>query len=357
MAGTPPTVWTRSKQTSKDFFASFAPWRLTAQGVLGIVWRLLAVVLVILLGLSFWWGREPALFAVREAALARAGNDPKKLVPGYVTTATLARVAETLLEKSGGYLSNDMTPPGVLMDNIPNWEFGVLVQVRDLAHVLRNSMSRSQSQSLEDTDLTEAEPRFHFRNDAWGLPSSEREYRAAIRHLDRYLVRLSDVLQPGTQFFARADNLRDWLSVVEKRLGGLSQRLSASVEQHRVNTDLAGDNAARQATQTAADVTIQTPWLQIDDVFYEARGATWALIHFLQAVEIDFVSVLQTRNALVSLRQIIREFEATQHMLWSPVVLNGRGFGFVANYSLVMSSYISRANAAIIDLRGLLAGG
>jgi hypothetical protein len=39
------------------------------------------------------------------------------------------------------------------------------------------------------------------------------------------------------------------------------------------------------------------------------------------------------------------------------VILNGTGFGLVANHSLVMASYISRANAAVIDLRDLLEQG
>ena len=67
--------------------------------------------------------------------------------------------------------------------------------------------------------------------------------------------------------------------------------------------------------------------------------------------------VLEKKNALVGLRQTIRELEATQEALWSPVVLNGSGFGVFANHSLVLASYISRANAAILDLRELLAQG
>ena len=55
--------------------------------------------------------------------------------------------------------------------------------------------------------------------------------------------------------------------------------------------------------------------------------------------------------------RIIVELEATQQPLSSPVVLNGSGMGIFANHSLVMSSYISRANAAIADLRTLLADG
>ena len=135
------------------------------------------------------------------------------------------------------------------------------------------------------------------------------------------------------------------------------QRLCASVGQKRLNTDLAGDSEAGQSTATPDDLLIKTPWNEIDDVLYEARGASWALVHCLKAVEIDFADVLQKKNALVSLRQIIRELEATQETIWSPVVLNGSGFGLFANHSLVMASYVSRANAGIIDLRELLTKG
>jgi hypothetical protein len=146
----------------------------------------------------------------------------------------------------------------------------------------------------------------------------------------------------------------DWLAIVEKRLGSLSQRLSASVGQVRINTDLAGDPAANQSTPAPAEIITKTPWSEIDDVFYEARGTSWALEHLLKAVEHDFSDILQKKNALVSLRQIIRELEATQETVWSPMILNGSGFGMLANHSLVMASYISRANAAIIDIRSLL---
>jgi hypothetical protein len=189
------------------------------------------------------------------------------------------------------------------------------------------------------------------------FPPTESEYGDAIRALERYLARLSDPTQPDAQFFARADNLREWLSLVEKRLGSLSQRLSASVGQVRVNTDLAGDTGARQATARPAQLVVKTPWYEIDDVFYEARGSAWALVHFLRAAEYDFRDVLEKKNAVVSLRQIVRELEATQDPIWSPVILNGSGFGFVNNHSLVMASYLSRANAAVIDLRNLLEQG
>ena len=318
---------------------------------------LIGAYLLICLLLAWWWDYEPDLFDGQENAASHARDAGRELVTGYVTTATLIRISETLLDKRGGYLSNDLLPPGVWMDNVPNWEFGVLTQIRDAARSYRIEFSRSQSQSTEDQDLAEAEGKFFFDNASWALPPSEREYRAGIRRLEAYLARLADPDQPNAQFYARADNLQRWLGSVETRLGSLSQRLSASVGKRQLNIDLAGDAAAAQATAAPMEQDYKTPWLEIDDVFYEARGHTWALIHLLRAMERDFGDVLDKKNARVSLQQIIRELEPTQDALWSPMVLNGDGFGLLANHSLVMGSYISRANAAIIDLRTLLAQG
>lgn len=315
------------------------------------------IVIIFIVLLGFYWSSEPAVFSVQQKnaqKLASIGND---YVVGSTTTVALITVAETLLNKSGGYLSNDVSPPGIYLDNIPNWEFGALVQVRDLARTFRESFSRSQSQSTEDPDLIISEPKFHFSNDSWLFPATESEYAEAVGRLDSYLARISDPANTDAQFYARADNLADWLLAVESRLGSLSQRLSASVRQQRVNTDTSGEMATTQSTPVRSEVLVKTPWLQIDDIFYEARGATWALMHFLKAVEVDFKDVLEDKNAEASLSQIIRELEASQRSIFFPIILNGSGFGIFANHSLAMANYISRANAAIIDLRNLLSQG
>lgn len=318
-----------------------------------IVLIVLSILLLIQCILGWYWSIEPDLFDVQARTEQR--NDP--VVTGTTTTATLIEVANTLLDKPGGYVSNDMLSPAIFFDNMPNWEFGVIVQIRDLARALRNDISRSQSQSSADPDLEVVEPQFNFETESWFLRPTEGEYKKGIVALESYLQRLSDPGQEQAQFYARADNLSDWLKLVQTRLGDLSQRLSASVGQERVNTDLAGEPNATQSTATPKQLMVKTPRFEIDNVFYEARGTTWALVHFLKAAEIDFAQVLEKKNATVSLKQIIRELEATQQVVWSPVILNGGGFGFVANHSLTLASYISRANAAMIDLRTLLAQG
>ena len=335
---------------------------------LGGIWfsrTILTVIAVYLLATIFigwYWSQEPAFFSVEEHTQQAATAAQRPLVTGYTTVETLKQVATTLLDKPGGYLTNDVTPPGIWLDNMPSWEYGVLVQVRDLSRALRKDFARSQSQSTEDADLAKAEPRFNFDNKSWVLPASEDEYRSAIQSLDRYLGRLSDPEKSNTQFYARADNLNNWLGDVATRLGSASQRLSASVGKSRLNidsdTESSSETADLNAVQTVStEKIVKTPWLQIDNVFYETRGQAWALAHFLRAIEIDFADVIAKKNATVSVRQIIRELESAQDTLWSPMVLNGDGFGVLANHSLVMANYISRANAAIIELRQLLSQG
>jgi len=304
------------------------------------------------LALMWWWSYEPELFDVVANAQQRAAKHQQQPVTGSAVTSTLMACAETLLDKRGGYISNDKFPPGVFMDNVPNWEFGVLTATRDLAREMRNKFSRSQSQSEEDEDLKLADPLFSTQNDYWILPSSESQYRQAIAHVDKYFVRLGKNDPNGAQFYARADSLADYLDVVSARLGSLSQRLSASVGQLRLEGDAPVDPSAPKDAR--GQQIVKTPWLQIDDIFYESRGYTWALLEQLKAIQADFAPILQNKNATVSLKQVIRELEESQKPVHSPMILNGSPFGFFANHSLVMANYVSRANVAVIDLKALL---
>ncbi|TDF34466.1 DUF2333 family protein [Alteromonadaceae bacterium M269] len=322
-------------------------WVLSAIGVL----------VFILYIISIYWSVQPDTFDVNEYSQQQAREQSVPLVTGYTMTTTLIRVSETLLDKPGGYLSNDVIPPSAFMDNMPSWEFGVLEMVRDLSLAMRKDFSRSQSQSVENQALIEAQPKFNIDSRRWILPSAESQYQYGIDQLYVYRDGLTNISADQAQFYARADNLRDWLKQVEKKMGSLSQRLSASVGQEMINTDLAGDSAARQSTPNSSQPYIKTSWWKLDDNFYEARGSSWALLHFLKAVDTDFADVLEKKNARVSLQQIIRELEATQQTVWSPMILNGDGFGMLANHSLVMANYISRANAALIDLSELLSQG
>lgn len=335
--------WQRLKNkllpTKSEHAASDAPASADGKWHTKLSWRWIAYgaggIFLLLVLLGIYWSNEPELFDVPPAT-------SKPEVVGSTTVATVDELVNVLLNKPGGLLVNDVTPPSIWLDNIPSWEIGVVFQIRDITTALRRDFSRSQTQSQENANLAVAQPQFAFDYGSWLLPSTESEYRLGQRELRRYQADLEN--GDGANFYARADSLNRWLGDAQNRIGSLSQELSSSVGRPVLGVD-------------AGDKIDKTPWLQIDNVFYEARGQSFALIHLLKAVEVDFADVLEKKEAQASLAQIIRELEATQETVWSPFILNGSGFGMMANHSLVMANYLSRASAAIGDLRELLATG
>ena len=306
------------------------------------------VLLVLALaGLGIWWDLTPGFLS----------NPPTDKPVGYATVDMLIRVGDTLLHKPGGYLRNDRLPPGVLLDNMPSWELGVLNQMRDLAQALRNDFGRAQSQSQEDKDLAAAQSLLNQPDNRWWWPSTEGQYNKGLQALERFRIRLVDVNYQDAQFYARADNLAAYLWLVERRLGDLTSRLSASVARVSLDLSLVGAKGGAVSTPRQAQRIMKTPSSQVDDVFFEARGSAWALYHFLQAVQVDCRDVLKDKNAEVGLAQIVRDLEESQRSLGSPWVLNGTGFGVLANHSLTLASYLARANAGVINLRELLSQG
>lgn len=335
-------------------------------------WRiglLIATYVVIIIGLMLFWSRMPETATADDALVKYLPEEniddngkPKNIKTGAALTAMTVYMIDTLVNKegrwmSGGYLRNDVTPPGVLMDNMPEFEYGVLRNLRDLSKVFRNNFSTSGSQTKLDDDLADVENKLSINSKQWMFPSPEDSYEKAGKAMQRYFNRIIDNNDADGQFYARADNLRRFLNVVSPNLGSYSLRLSESVGVEVENMALAGDAAAEQSTEAPTQIFNKTPWYKVDNNFYEARGYAWALLQEMRAVEVDFASVLQKKNALVYIQQLIRELEATQRTVWSPVILNGSGFGIVTNHSLVMASYLSRANAIIIELSDLLERG
>jgi hypothetical protein len=332
----------------------YHPTTMKEKGIDWTIGLLLVTLAIFLTVIGLYWNTEPKRFNVRHVVYLNgdAGKTQAKTpIPGYFYTATIIRIGDTLLHKRGGYIFNDKLLPGIWMDNIPSWESGALDMLRDATRALRNHFARAQTQSVENKNLAEAEPHFNFRKDGWILPPTEGEYQKGVDGLKLYLADLTKpkAEQLGAQFFARGDNLRQYLEFVEQRLGSLSYRLGRSaVHRHSAVSD--------EETRDKFDAEI-TPWLEVDNVFYETRGATWALLHIFQAIEEDFKEILETKKAMATINQIIHELADAQEAVLSPMVLNGDGYGLFANYSLTLANHVSRANAAVQDLRELLTGG
>jgi hypothetical protein len=331
--------------------------------VAGRAWPILlgalGVVIFVLVGLAVYWSTQPGVFDVAEVTAATSGGSRHESVPGSSTVKVSIRIADTLLSKPGGFLYNDRLPPGVLLDNTPSWECGTLMALRDYVRALRNDFSRSRTQSAENADVKQADLRFAIDPESWLVPAAENEYRQGVDALRQYLADLEvGGEQTSAQFFARADNLSAYLAVVEKRLGNFGVRLSASVPDSDLAATIAMPAPSSDGTFSDEDAAPeQTAWDQVDNVYYCARGYSWALYHLMQAVAVDFDRVIEGKRAEVSVQHIIRDLKGATKPMGSPIVLNGDGYGILANHSLVLASYISKANAALMDLRILMQQG
>ncbi len=330
------------------------------------LWRIglaVATLFVVLVVLMFVWSTTPDPVRPRQAMQQYLTDEQiytkkQQVKTGAALTSTTIHMIDSLLNKSGGYVRNDVMPPGLLMDNMSSWEYGVLRNLRDIALVFRNNFSTAgTTQTKTDKDLGDALNLLSISSHKWMMPQAEDSYHRASLALKRYLDRIVDNQKNDSQFYARADNLRAFLDTISPNLGSYTQRLSESVGAKSENLALAGDANAKQSTKAPARHFNKTPWYLVDNNFYEARGYAWALLQEMRAIRIDFNSVIKDKNATAYIDQLILELEATQSTVWSPVILNGSGFGVVANHSKVLSSHLSRAQAIIGELAILLERG
>lgn len=325
----------------------------------GWIWKplvaLVVIYLLVCIVLGIWWSWTPSPTDPRQAVEMQRGfpqsvdtggddaQSPPAIAPGEALLASNISILDTLLDKPGGYLRNDVMPPGLWLDNMPNWEAGVTRQVRDAVTLLGESLS------VGDAPLTQANESLAGDLESWRWPASETVLRAARNNLGEAFTAVENAAGPGapnqdaatpaestSQLDAAA--LSDWLSQVQQRLEAQTRQLAANVGQSP-NGDEQDDS---------------TPWLRIDNVFFEARGTTWALAQLMQAARIDYADAIESSGVGADFDQLVAELESSQARVWSPVILNGSGFGLFANHSLMMANYTVRASQLVEKIRNQL---
>lgn len=305
----------------------------------GWIWKpllaLLTIYLLVSLVLGIWWSQRPEPFDVDQATTQWLGSPADAELPrGARLTASMLTSLDILLEKPGGWLRNDMLLPGVWLDNMPSWEYGVLTQLRILGKALP-AMGPAGTGALES-----ASKALQSDSEDWLYPAAEKRYSQAQGALASYLA---GIVRGGDGFAATGEGLAGWLDAVSRRFSGLTQQLLASVDDPEALRELGVDDAALPEA---------TPWFRIDNVFFEARGDAWGLLQLLKAARLDYAEVLGKASANTTLERLIAELELAQRRVWSPVILNGSGFGIFANHSLVLANYTQ----AVAELTGQLAG-
>ncbi|MBN8413495.1 DUF2333 family protein [Halomonas denitrificans] len=301
----------------------------------GWIWKplviLLAILVMVAVGLSIWWSVAPSRFDV-ETATQQQRISAAPAARGTVSVATLATLIDTLQDKPGGYVRNDLLPPGLWMDNMAAWETGVLTQAR----IMASSLSHFDTQSGAAVD--ELIAALYQDADDWLAPSMEDHLALAGQAAREYLARFDD--GAGASFGEQGVGAASYLESVREALAALRERLSSAVADTERLTEL-GIEVPREA---------EVPWYRVDDVFHETRGQTWALYQLLVALERDQADSIAAAGLSDDYARALAELERMQRQFWSPMVLRGSGLGIFANYPLSMAHHLSRLDSVLLSL-------
>jgi hypothetical protein len=271
---------------------------------------------------------------------------PERYKPGMFLTDTLIRIAEGM---TAHWLPNDVLWPTVLLDNPQSFQLGELEAVRYAVKSLRDDLSRMRTTDQIDADIDQAASSFFFEPTRWAFPSAESRYRRAIADLQRYRARLE---KDEATFSPRADNLHKFLGDIASLLGGVSNRLANAPRdiQTRITEETAGD----VAVEREHDIQHLTPWRDIDNNFYYARGVLYVLRQLMLAVKYDFADIITQRNAGNLVTAIIRTLDRAQ---FEPLLIaNGDRGSLWANHSLQLQALLEDTRQKMRSLQNVVAG-
>ncbi len=293
---------------------------------------------LIVVGLIFiWhWNNEPEKINVTELRDKLVDGMTEPPICGDLTVSTLITVAETLIDKPGGYLSNDMLPPGVMLKDMHHWEFGVLMQIRDLTTALRDGIGykRTYNKDPEDPDLIIAAASFKIDETSWRNRSMKIKIKEGIRALSNYRNRLGSTHE-NAHF--NTGRLRTWLNTVEHRTAELYQNLSM-IPLHD-QTLVFRDSFALNTPRRSGDFLMITPLSDLDNPFYETYGSIWALSAITQAIENDFEMLIAGMDATDEMLELIGVLESIQTK-WSSPILTANGMDTLGHHIAGMEIHI-----------------
>ena len=270
-------------------------------------------------------------------------SHPMENLDKKVKGAHFIKINEMLIkDMADNWLPNDMFWPTALLDNMPNFQLGVLEVVRYNVRVVRDNLSRMRTTDRLDPS---AEAAFNnLSNDPfkWWFPSAESKWKLAFTQMEAYNQNLAS---GKSHFYPRADNLIELLNQYLSLMGGANTRL---INAPRDMKTTLGIEEQKDRTAPAQTVDIDIPWYQIDDNFYYAQGVAYALHESFRAIRVEFNEVLMDKNSVTLIDKIL---EILGRCHFEPlIVFNGDPDSIFANHSLNLSGIFNDARQKMNSL-------
>ncbi len=271
-------------------------------------------------------------------------DDPDFAAAAPVANASQAvEIAAALIERetggAHGWTANDpFFMPGWLLDNMPNYQQGIVYALSRFTAEMGDQIGRSRGSSQVDPDLDRATGLLRYPGTIWlfdlstswaPTASSDSQYRAAARALRSYNQRVAAGTAP---FERRADNLLQTIDRFAADLGSQSSVIADHIEASR-------------------------GWLidtQADDIFYATKGRLYAYFLVLRALGRDFDGVIAQSGATKIWDEMVDNLREAAE-LRPLVVMNGRADAmFQPNHLAVQGFFLLRARTQMRELSNVL---
>lgn len=257
---------------------------------------------------------------------------------GSAAVATAAALLDRELNLHGWTPNDPWFAPSGLLDNMPNFQTGVVDAVGRFSFEMLDQIGRRSGSSSADPDLEQASGFLQYPPYIWVweptrsfLPSvpSENQYRQGLAALERYNARLA---LGEAVFERRADTLANALSRISDDLGSQTSQI-----------DRAQNTGWWMFSQTA------------DDVFYQNKGMLYAYSVIIASLGEDYAKVIEGNNLGPIWEQALNSLRHGSQ-LRPAVVLNGQtDRSIFANHLALQGFAMKRAILQFEELVTVLA--
>jgi len=228
--------------------------------------------------------------------------------------ATIAPLDYELNDRFWGWRSNDILN---FTDNVNNFQLGVLEVTRRTVVALTERISRTGATAAFDENLENAMNWLMIKARKYWFPSPESKYNASLSELRIYMEKLEI---GEANFYSRTDNLIPLLMAYEDLLGSCEENL----------------------VKTKEDDGSSVSFFKADDYFFYAKGVVSAMGTILEAVQEDFIDIVETRGGIDVLHHAIEScHHASEIDPW--VITNSSLSGILANHRANLAAPLSHA--------------
>jgi hypothetical protein len=314
------------KQSSEK---TSAPWYRKSR--VGLVLVIIVVLILFVLVVMALNSKKPSYMTLENV-------DPKAKGAYFIRTNQ-----DLVQQMMDNWLPNDIFWPTVFLDNMPNFQIGMLEVVRYNVRVLRDNLTRMRTTDKLDPHAEAAFTSLSNDPYKWWFPSAESKWKAGYVHLEAFYQNL---LKGESNFYPRADNLVELLSQYASLMGGANTRLINAPGD--LKETLAVEDQKEKGPGGARVVEIDIPWYQVDDNFYYAQGVAYALYESFKAIRVDFIAVLTDKNSVTLVDKILENLGRCN---FEPlIVFNGDPDSIFANHSLNLSGVFNDARQKVNSL-------